>query len=219
MAQTYGDLQTQALSDDFNSTKYLSVAKQAILDAVGEVARQVRLPFNEATYNLPLVNGTASYTLPAGATAPVRILSVYDATNHDPLAEVEPDVLDDLAPMNGRPQIFALYNTQVTLYPTPNVTPTITVRYLKIGGAPTSDTDVMATVTGIPEDYLHGLVEYARHRMFRLEDDAEMSAFWKNEWQETLRKLKGDVQRRDVGRKRQVPGMWQNQPGPRFIAP
>jgi hypothetical protein len=78
---------------------------------------------------------------------------------------------------------------------------------------------VMATVTGIPEDYLHGLVEYARHRMFRLEDDAEMSAFWKNEWQETLRKLKGDVQRRDVGRKRQVPGMWQNQPGPRFIAP
>jgi hypothetical protein len=54
MAQTYADIQTQVLFDDFNADKYRSTARQAILDAIGEVARQVRLPANETSQQLTL---------------------------------------------------------------------------------------------------------------------------------------------------------------------
>jgi hypothetical protein len=68
MAQTYADLQTQALwFDDFDADKYRAAAKQAILDAIGEVARQVRLPANETSQSRsPSSPGPASYSVPAG---------------------------------------------------------------------------------------------------------------------------------------------------------
>lgn len=220
MPQTYADLQTQALFDDFDAGKYRSVARQAILDAIGEVARSLRLPANEATYTLPLTAGTATYTLPSDSSGVVRILSVYDATNENDLDDVNPDTFDSFATATGVPTAFMLYGSGVQLYPTPAAPlPTITVRYLKRGGVPLNDTDAMADVTGIPEDYLHGLVEYARHRLFRYEDDPDMSQFWLTQWQATLAKLRGDVQRRDVGRKRQIPGQSRSGAWPSFTRP
>jgi hypothetical protein len=216
MAQTYADIQTQTLFDDFDASKYRATAKQAILDAIGEVARQVRLPANETSQFLTLVSGTGSYTVPTG----VRLIEVFDSDVDSPLSEISQQWIDDQPDSRGRPAVFALYGQSLTLYPTPDSAAyPITVRYLKQGAVPVSDTDQMAAVTGIPEDYLHGLVEYARARLFRYEDDPDMSAFWLGQWQDTLRKLKGDMQRRNTGRRRQVPGMFATTPGPRFARP
>jgi hypothetical protein len=216
MAQTYADIQTQVLFDDFDASRYRSAAKQAILDAIGEVARQVRLPANETSQTLTLTSGTANYSVPAG----VRLTEVYDSGVDQTLSEVSEEWLDTQPDSTGRPVVFALYGSSLTLYPTPDsATYPITVRYLKQGSVPVNDNDQMAAVTGIPEDYLHGLVEYARARLFRYEDDPDMSAFWDSRWQDTLRKLKGDLQRRNTGRRRQIPGMFAAQPGPRFARP
>src|SRR3954447_742379 len=205
MAQTFADLQIQTLHDDFNADKYRSTARQAILDAIGEVARQVRLPANETSQSLTLVSGTGAYTLPTGG----RLVEVFPSQIDEPLAEVSQQWIDDQPDSRGRPAVFALYGQHLTLHPTPHsASYPVTVRYLKQGNVPGNDTDQMASVTGIPEDYLHGLVEYARARLFRYEDDPDMSAFWLAQWQDTLRKLKGDMQRRNVGRHRQIPGMF-----------
>jgi hypothetical protein len=216
MAQTYADIQTQVLWDDFSQDKYRSAARQAILDAIGEVARQVRLPANETSQALTLTSGTGSYSVPTG----VRLIEVFDSDIDEPLAEVSQQWIDDQPASNGRPAVFALYGQNLTLYPTPDSAAyPITVRYLRQGNVPANDNDPMAAVTGIPEDYLHGLVEYARARLFRYEDDPDMSTFWDAQWQATLRKLKGDMQRRNTGRRRQVPGMFATTPGPRFARP
>lgn len=216
MAQTYADIQTQVLFDDFAESKYRSAAKQAILDAIGEVARQVRLPANETSQSLTLISGTGTYSIPTG----VRLIEVFDSDLDGPLAEVSQQWIDDQPDSRGRPAVFALYGQGLTLYPTPDSAAyPITVRFLKQGAVPANDTDGMAAITGIPEDYLHGLVEYARARLFRYEDDPDMSTFWDSQWQATLRKLKGDMQRRNIGRRRQVPGMFATTPGPRFARP
>jgi hypothetical protein len=220
MALTYLDLQNQALGvDDFEPTRYRAEARQAILDAIGEIARTTRLPANETSYTVPVVAGTQEYSLPAGASGTVRVLSVIDTQTADPLADIAKSTLDDLPSSRGRPVAFALYGPSLCLYPTPDQAYSLTLRYLRQGGVPSNDSDGVSATTGIPEDYLHALVEYARHRLFRKEDDFEAANYWEGQYRQTLQRLKADVQRRDVGAKRRVPSMWRGTPGPRFVRP
>jgi phosphopantothenoylcysteine synthetase/decarboxylase len=220
MAQTFLDLQNQALGpDDFDPGRYRAEAKQAIIDAIGEIARSTRLPANETSYTIPVVAGTQDYTLPTGASGTVRVLSVIDTQTADPLQDITESTLDDLASSRGRPVAFSLYGANLSLYPTPDQTYSLTLRYLRQGGVPANDTDPVSATTGIPEDYLHALVEYARHRLFRKEDDFEAANYWEGQYRQSLQRLKADVQRRDVGAKRRVPSMWQGTSGPRFVRP
>jgi hypothetical protein len=220
MPQSYLDLVNSALSDDFAPDKYRPEARQAILDAVGEISRNVRLPANETTSTITTVAGTSSYALPVGAAGNVRVLSLVDPQTADPLTDVEVSALDDTpATGRGRPTSFAWYGSSLTLYPTPDQAYTLTLRYLRQGAIPSNDTDQMAATTGIPEDYLHALVAYARHRLFRKEDDFEAANYWEGQYRQTVQRLKADVQRRDVGAKRRVPSMWAGDPSPAFVRP
>lgn len=216
MAQTLSDLLTLTLSNDFDAGVYSTPARQGILDAVGEVARNVRLAANEATTTITTVAGTQDYNVPAGT---VRVLSVFDTQTDDPLEDITRVTLDDQPDSRGRPTSYALYGGSLSLYPTPDQAYSLSLRYLRQGATPVADSDVVATVTGIPEDYLFGLVAYARARLFYLEDDAEMAAVWQGQWQQTVQKLKADVQRRDLSSVRRVPSMWAGTPGPRFARP
>lgn len=219
MAQSFLDLQNSALSDDFDPGKYRVEARQAILDAIGEIARSTRLPANEATGTITTAAGTQDYALPSGASGTVRVLSLVDAQTDDPLTDITRAALDDTPDARGRPTSFALYASNVSLYPTPDQAYNFTLRYLRQGATPSNDSDMVAAVTGIPEDYLHALVAYARFRLFRKEDDWEAANYWEGQYRQTLQRLKADVQRRDVGAKRRVPGMWAGEPSPRFVRP
>jgi hypothetical protein len=217
MAQTFLDLVNSALSDDFDPGKYRPEARQAVLDAIGEISRNVRLPANETTQTITTVAGTNSYSLPTGN---VRVLSLVDPQTADPLTDVEVSALDDTPSTGrGRPTSFALYGSSLTLYPTPDQAYSLTLRYLRQGATPSSDSDVVATTTGIPEDYLHALVAYARYRLFRKEDDWEAANYWEGQYRQTLQRLKAEMQRRDVGARRRVPSMWSGSPSPRFVRP
>src|SRR3954447_18818031 len=111
MAQTFADLQIQTLHDDFDASKYRSHARQAILDAIGEIARQVRLPANETSQQLTIVSGTGSYSVPTW----VRLLEVVVPQTDEPLAEVSQQWIDDQPNSTGRPAVFALYGQNLTL--------------------------------------------------------------------------------------------------------
>lgn len=218
MSQTFAQLQDLALHDDFDRGRYQGRARQAILDAVGEVFRNVRLPGAESSYTVPVAAGTASYNLPASPSS-VRILSVYTPETSDPLEEVPQEWIDDQPPATGTPSTFSLYGNQIVLFPTPDsANHTVTIRFLRTGGSP-NDSDDMEIVTGIPDTYLRMLVDYARAEMFALEDDQEMWQFWRSKFDNQLFKLRADVQRRDVGRKHQIPGMFAVSGGPRFQRP
>jgi hypothetical protein len=203
MAQTYLDIQNAILLNAFDSATYRNSAKQAILDALGDIARQMRLPANETTTTITTVGGTASYALPG---TNVRLIDVEDTTNNSGLDEMDLDTFDDLPPSNGTPEVYSLYANNIQFWPTPNSPITITARYLRTMGLPASDGDVMATVTGLPEESLGMLVSFGRHRLFRYEDDAQMSAFWLSEYERELRRYKGAIQRRNLARVRRVPG-------------
>lgn len=217
MPQSYLDIQNSALGNDFDPNVYRPLAKQSILDALGEIARKVQMPANEDTASVVTVAGTASYLLPA---TNIRVLTVFDAADGAELESVTQEAVDANPSQAARPSGYALYAGNIVLWPTPQTVRTLTLRFLGATGLPSLDTDIMQAATGVPEDYLHGLVEYARWRLFRQEDDFEAARFWQGEWQATLLSLKADVQRRDRSRKRQVPGMFAGGgPTPSFRLP
>jgi hypothetical protein len=199
VAQALSELVTAALSDDFDRTKYGGKAKQAILDAVSEVARSVRLPAAETTYTVPVVAGTADYALPSDF---IRALGAYRTADDVRLYEQTTDEADQSDTATGLPYAFSVYGTTLTLYPTPNASTAIILRYLK---EPSTLGDGEAVNhSGIPESYLDMLVSYARAKLFRFEDDPEMSQFWYAEFRRELTRLRGDLAY-DPAARRQIP--------------
>lgn len=211
MALTFADVYNDALSDDFTGTTATTRAKQAVNDALRDIARQTRLPALEASSALSIVAGTASYALP---TDFVRVIEMYDPTFHEPLTETSQEALDSYAAGSGRPLWFALYGGSIVLSPTPTAGQTVSLRYQKVGATLTSD----ASTLPIPDEYAHMLVEYARSRLYRFDDDAEMSVFWAAEYARSLARLRGDMQllTRSV---RRVPGPYRGLRVPRFVEP
>jgi hypothetical protein len=103
MAQSFVDLQNQALSRDFDAATYRSEARQAILDALGEISRKVQLPANERVATITLVPGQASYTLPS---ANIRVLGIF--RDHEPLHYIPQAKLDDQDDALSAPTAYAL---------------------------------------------------------------------------------------------------------------
>lgn len=215
MAITFLDLYTWSLGNDFDSSTYLTRAKQGIWDGMRDVARQVHLPLDETTAAPTIVAGTSSYTLPADT---VRLLSVADTVNDIQYAEVEPEWIDlQNTAVRGQPYLFALFGGAMTLFPTPDRAYTVVQRYLKLPTLPTLDADV---VTFIPDEYQMMLVSFARASLFKWEDDPEMSNFWQADYLTKLSRYKGDLQRRTVGASiKRVPGPYRLSTSPRFTRP
>jgi len=187
--RTLSDLVTEALHDDFDRTKYGGRAQQAILDAISEVSRAMRLPGSERTYTVPVVAGTADYSLPSDFMRVLDVSRTADATRLVPLS---PEELDEEDTATGTPVGFSTFGTTLTLYPTPNAAVDVRLRYLRELSTPNVN-DSVASVTGLPESGLDALVSFARSKLFRFEDDPEMSGFWRAEYQRDLNRLRGDL--------------------------
>jgi hypothetical protein len=200
--QTAGDLVTQALADDFSSAKYSTQALRAINDAIADVLRSARIPVREQIAAVAVSAGTRTYALPANT---LRVLAVEDASG-GLLEQLDATWIDARGSDRGTPAGYALFGGTLTLYPLPSGDTTLTVRIQQIPSDLVSGAEVYAA-TGIPDSYQDMLVAFARSRLFRYEDDAEMSAFWRAEYERDLRRLRGDMGMRAVPRRRRVPGM------------
>lgn len=90
---------------------------------------------------------------------------------------------------NGRPEVFMVYGGTITLFPTPNESLTDGLRlYYSRHPAPVATLGDSLTV---PERYHTAVVEYCLKRAYELDENVEMSAFKKGEFESTVMKLKG----------------------------
>jgi hypothetical protein len=214
VGQTLNDIVNEALSNDFDSSVYKSATQQAVRDALADLARSVDLPSLQGTWTPTVTPGEATLTLPLDD---VRILSAFDGESHVELSEVGQDYIDESTPATGRPVVYAVFGQSATLYPTPDRSYPLTFRYSRNMAQVVDTTDLSAFV---PDEYLNMLVSFARHRLFRLEDDTTMSQFWRAEYDRDKLRLKADVQRGDRNRVRQVPGPYATaRSTPRFMRP
>jgi hypothetical protein len=194
---------TQALADDFSSAKYSTQALRAINDAIADVLRSARIPVREQIAAVAVSAGTRTYALPANT---LRVLAVEDASG-GLLEQLDATWIDARGSDRGAPAGYALFGGTLTLYPLPlgrhdadraHPADPVRPRYGRRGRSPP---------TGIPDSYQDMLVAFARSRLFRFEDDAEMSAFWRAEYERDLRRLRGDMGMRARRGGARVPGM------------
>lgn len=212
-ARTFLQLQDEALGDDFDATKYRVLTKRWLNDALWKIARRVRIPQLQSTSTIAVVAGTASYALP---TDLVRLVSLRNTTDADPLTDIAINAVDDLPAARGKPTSFAVYGAQMLLYPTPDRVYPLELRYEKDSVEMSSDSDVPQ----LPDAYSDALVTYARARLFRAEDDLQASSTYMGEFNQALLDVRVELHGRDRARGRQIPGMFARGGGtPRFTRP
>jgi hypothetical protein len=216
MAQTLSDLVTATLMNDFDRTTYIAAAKQAILDGAADVGNQIALDYDFKQTTLTYTNGTNLVALPATIR---RVESITDL-NGNLLTEVDTAWIDGNPNDRGLPTAYAMgMGPQVFVWPTPNSNGTLTLRYVNSFDVSTiPDAGLMVAFTHIPEEYLRALVSFARARLFALEDDPDMAAFWRAEYDRDIGRMKADVQFRSRGR-RQRRSIWTRQSYPVFKLP
>lgn len=197
---TFLSLQDQALHDDFDAGKYREPAKRFLNEAQARIFRQVHLAEGDGEASVNLTPGVGVYELPTDA---IRVDSLRDPSTARTLYPASVPQFDAHVATDGTPVMFAQIGRQIHVHPTPQQAMELRVRFRLVPGFMVEDDDYPQ----VPPDYQHLLVTYARSRLFRLEDDADMAAFYWAEWLRDLAEMRGDVQRRGT-RVRQVPGMW-----------
>lgn len=199
-AQTLADLLTAALADDFATLQWQGVARQAILDGAGRLARTQFLPINEVDVVQNTTPLTDTYALPSM----VRLRAIK--FNGLPLDYVDKDTLDALGTTsNPTPRVFTVYGPNFIIRPVPTSIVALTLNILRTEGV-ISDGDPFASLSGIPEEYLGALVFYARSVLYGMTDDVDMSQFWEGKWNGMRLELKGTLAYR-VQRRRRVVGI------------
>jgi hypothetical protein len=109
------------------------------------------------------------------------------------------------AQVEGPPSIYALYSTELWLFPTPsNSTDKLEVRYIKNAPALVNESDVPL----LNKDYLHLLVDYAAAKAYQAEDDSEMAQTWTGHYKADLAAYATDVNDRIADRPRVLDGTW-----------
>jgi hypothetical protein len=89
---------------------------------------------------------------------------------------------------NGRPEVFMVYGGTITLFPTPNesITDGLRIYYSR---HPAS-VGTLADALTVPDRYHPAVVEYCLKRAYELDENVEMTAFKKGEFDSQVQKLK-----------------------------
>jgi hypothetical protein len=211
VTQTLLGLATDALHDDFDTTKYATRAKGFVATAVDMVYRTTSLARGDYSSSQTLAAGAGSLSV---AVTGLRVSSVSLTDTGELLNEVPADDLvaaqAAATAAHGRPRLYALTGlgpttagSSVLFYPVPvaAVTVEITGRYVPTRLSADSD------VVPLPDDYLDIPVAYARGELFALEDDPQMSQFWMDKYRGRLSDLRGDLAQRSM-RNRRIAGTW-----------
>lgn len=207
--RTLASMRDEVVANAFDATTYNPLVTLWLNEAQGRVARRMNLPERELSTTLNVIAGTKDYALPADLVVLTAVL--------DDRGELTPVGRDDIPVVaaSGRPRVYALYGSTLTLYPTPNAAATFTLRYRGTVVDMVADTDT----TVIPDDFNHILVSYALYKAYRKEDDTQMAQFYWQEFERDLRDMRASSQYRDSNRRRQIQGMWPARVLARFHRP
>jgi hypothetical protein len=205
MLETFGEVVNEVLNFGFNDGPQVNRKRieQWVNEAQKQVAREVEAPEFQSTENLTMIQGTWKYPLPADF---LRMQDIYYPELVARLRPLDLQQYDMSAPakFEGPPEMYTLYANELWLFPTPNSTETLEVRYIKTAPVLKNESDVPL----LDKDYLFLLTDYAIQRAFAAEDDLEASAAWRTRYKEDLDAYATDKQRRDVDRPRVLDGSW-----------
>jgi hypothetical protein len=162
------------------------------------IALDRRWPFFEKSWTLTTVEGQAAYTISGIGTGDVReITSIVDSTagglRLTMIDHADGEALwlgsNDVA---GTPRHFSVWQQSIYLWPKPDSVVTLNLRgYRKPSAWYGSDaTEVDA------DDRLHqALVYYAIAQVYQLQEELEVSAFYRQSFDESVRLAAADVLR------------------------
>jgi hypothetical protein len=220
---TFVESQDAALHDDFDPTKYRTWAKRFLNEAIGIIHRNTSLARGDYALTAALSAGTASASL--GSTEHVVIQAVSRADTGEELVflpRVEFEQLENqYGSTTGPPLYYTLAWSELNgahrleFLPVPDRAYSLDI----LGRYSPAHMTLDGSTVPLPVDYQWLPVRYARAKLFALEDDEQMAAFWMQEWLQGLGALRADVNRRHDG-PRVIGSMWEGiGSGPRFHHP
>lgn len=203
--KTFLDVVNETLNFGFNDGPQVNRARVGmwVNDAQRELARQVEGPEFQQTETITMIPGVYKYALPADF---LRVQDIVYELLSTRLRPVDQQQFDVTAPalVSAPPQIYTLYQGQLWLYPGPNSSDPLLIRYFKLPPTLENDTDVPL----LNNSYLHLLVDYAVARAYEAEDDIEMAQYWTGKYEKDRDDYASDAQFRSVDRPIQVTGTW-----------
>lgn len=201
---TFGEVQDRALHDDFDPSKYRTVAAAAINEALGRIFRTTVIGKGDTNMLVSAATGSDTVALPGGI---LRVAGVWLEQGWE-LVYLEPEdfarYADAAQARRGTPTAYTVRGGSLALAPTPDRALT-----LELVGRVSFTPLVNATEPiPLPEDYAWMPMRWARAELFALEDDQPMSDYWRGQFEARLVELRGDVASRTRQGSRQVPGTW-----------
>lgn len=212
---TLGQIVTEVLSHQFASNQYTDYLTGSsdfgdgiINEGQGYIAAQTdfREFFTTATTALPA--GTEDLALPSDFSRLYSAVALQSGTEgNQPLAQITPSDFDRLPTDSaGKPQWYDIVGSTISVYPTPDASYTIQLRYWRVPDTMTLTTDEPE----IPSEYHHLLVTYALVKCFERENDYEAALYHQQRLDVGIQKCRGEVQY-DVSDKTQpktIGGPW-----------
>lgn len=173
-----------------------TVIRNFINDTQNDIFNEYRLRFMETTQNYTLAAGVSDIT--NGTGLPTNFVQAIDLTltsgglekvltykNYKEIDFTYPDPTDTTVNPSNIPNYWYLYGNTIRLYPAPNSTYTVTLRYYK---RPT-ELDEDADVPEVPSEFEEVLVLGAAYRVLQTKDNYDQAAVLENKYMEILTKL------------------------------
>lgn len=212
---TLAEIVEEVLAHQFSSNQYSDYLKGAgsygegiVNQAQQYIAAQTdfREFFTSAT--TALAAGTEDLTLPTDFSRLYSAVALQSGTEgNQTLSPVTPNDFDRLpTDSTGKPQFYDVVGSTISVYPTPDASYTIQLRYWRVPDTLTNDTDVPE----IPAEYHHLLTTYSLVKCFERENDYEAALYHQQRLDVGIQKCRGEVQY-DVSDKTQpktVGGPW-----------
>jgi hypothetical protein len=201
MAYTFLQLQDEVLAYGFSATAYRARVQRWLNEAQHAAIRRVPDRDNLTSSTTSTISGTVAYSLPSDFA---RLESVVRTVDRAPLHPISIDWMDTLSAASGTPQLYALDDQGLNLYPTPDGVYALKLRYWKDPVDMAGDTDVPS----LPAAHQDILVSYAVSRAFRAEDDQERAVAFMQDFERGITEMAADRRGEVNDGNRQVPGMW-----------
>ena len=201
-------LVAEVLSHQFAEGQYTTYAKAKLNEGQGFVAAQTDFRELYTAVNTTLSAGTEDLTLPTDFSRLYSLVCLGSAGQENTaLSQVTPSDFDSLpTDSTGRPYFYDVVGGTLSVYPTPDASYDIQLRYWK---APT-EMAAGSDEPEIPPAYHHLLVSYALVKCFERENDYEAAMYHQNRFDTELMKCRGEVQydANDKTQPRVAGGMW-----------
>lgn len=198
---TFLDLQNEVLAFQFSETKYRPLVKKWLNQGVRRAALESEMRLRESI---------AAYTIEAAAQTlelPEDFASFTDFYDADTGARIYPTDVQDfdrLTARPGRPTHYVTIGSDLRLYPTPDATYNLDLRYRSLPADMVLDEDT----PGLPVQYQELPIAYAMKKAYLRENDSQQAQVWDAEWQAGVLKMRGEVQSDMADGPRQIAGSY-----------